>query len=211
MSNHKTIPMKKLLTTLCFLPLTVAAQDAVQIDAVKPTSYKNEIGIGTGISMDLKSEPLTSLTGARIQTNYLRNYDRVQIGLAVEAGIDNGYRYVSPTLIFNQCFPIGKSYAYFGSAVGYYYEQFVGFGWNSDYDANGYSLGLQAGYAWNFSKHFSFTSEIALRSAQIWFENSEFISIDPPYTLEPDGYIIRYTDIRFQLYLPIVFGMRYRF
>lgn len=204
--------MKKLLITLSFLPLYAIAQDGEQTDVVHPTPYKNEIGISTGVHLNIVDDLYPGSLGTRLSLGYLRNIDQVQIGLTAEAGSEDGlYMYISPVLIFNYRLPVGKSYGYIGMAGGYYHQQYTSYGWGPEYRNKGYTLGLQLGYVWNFSKHFSFTSELSVRSAQFWYENAYFVSTSPPYTLEPDGYFVRYTDKFFKLYLPLAFGMRYRF
>jgi hypothetical protein len=213
MSNHKTTPMKKLLITLSILPFVALAQDAEQADDVTPTFYKNEIGISTGVHLNIIDDDLyPGSLGTRVSLGYLRNIDRVQIGLVAEAGSEDGlYRYISPVLMFNYRIPVGKSYGYIGMAGGYYLQQYTSYGWGPEYRNKGYTMGMQLGYVWNFSRHFSFTSELSLRSSQFWYENAYFVSTSQPYTLEPDGYYVRYRDKFFELYLPIAFGMRYRF
>ena len=130
-SNHKTIAMKKLLITLTFLPFAAMAQDVAQADDVTPTFYKNEIGIGTGVHLNIIDDDLyPGSLGTRVSLGYLRNIDRVQIGLVAEAGSEDGlYRYISPVLMFNYRIPVGKSYGYIGMAGGYYQQQYTSYGW----------------------------------------------------------------------------------
>jgi len=200
--------MKILLIILSLLSVSSYAQEKEQ-----PVNLKNEIGLSTGVTINLTSTaPFSSRPGDRLTLGYLRNIDRVQVGLAAETGSNgDGYRYIAPIITFNYCMPAGKSYAYVGMAGGYYYQQFVSLGMRNGYGSQGYTVGMQAGYVWNLSKHFSFVSELSVRSAQFWYENSYFVSTSQPYTFEPDGYFVPYTDKFFDLYLPIAFGMRYRF
>lgn len=216
MSNFKTIPMKKLLITLAFLPLAASAQDEVPEKQYTPP--KHEIIAAAGMSSILHyasvyGEPL-QLSSVYFTLGYVKNLDRMQIGARLEGGSEFiEYRYFSPLLLCNRLFPLKRSYLYAGAAMGYYY-----FNYESRFDRtldnlnkHGYSFGAQGGGVFYISKHLSFTTEVAVRSVQTWHKEAYYM---PPAfsTFGPvNGYYMYDIKREFSLSLPVTMGIRYRF
>ncbi len=213
MSNQKTIPMKKLLITFSFLPLTAIAQDAVQTDDVKAIPYKNEIGISTGLApivFDGHSFLDIWLTS---RLTYLHNFKNTQLGLIIEGGElewSSGNIYIGAVL--NQKIPLGKTYFYIGGSAGYYYsdEIFEDDLFGYIYPERGYGFGLQAGYALPLGNHFSFITEVGIRSTQVWFTTYTRMSWTNVWGAEIVEWY-PHTDNRFSISLPATMGIRYKF
>lgn len=212
MSNRKTIPMKKLLITLSFLPLAAIAQDALQTDAVKPTPYKNEIGISTGLApivFDGHSFLDIWLTS---RLTYLHNFKKTQVGVVVEGGElewSSGNIFIGA--VVNQKVPLGETYFYIGGSIGYYYSDqiFEEYLFGNTYSERGYGVGLQAGYAIPLGNRFLFTTEVGIRSTQVWFENYNRFESNVWGVHHVEW--IRFIDSHFSISLPATMGIRYRF
>lgn len=203
MSNHKTIPMKKLLIKLSFLPLAASAQDAVQADDVKTTNYKNQIGINAGVSWYTPSSPFSQNPGFCGTLSYLRNIGQSQIGLSLELGtLFYDYNYITPVIQANKKIQVNRSFFYVGVAAGYYYAHSPFMGTFYNQNQYGYVLGVQGGYSLYLNKHFSFTSEVRVRSAQYWQRE---------YYFTPQGPTFVHNANYFTLMLPVSIGFVYRF
>lgn len=195
--------MKKLLITLSFLPLTAIAQDAEQTDDVKTTNYKNQIGINAGVSWYTPSSPFSQNPGFCGTLSYLRNVRQSQIGLSVELGsLFYEYTFISPLIQANKKMQVKKSFFYAGIAAGYYYAHSPFMGTFYHQNQHGYVLGVQGGFALYLNKHFSFTYEIRVRSAQYWQREYDFT---------PEGYTFVHNANYFTLMLPVSIGFIYRF
>ena len=122
----------------------------------------------------------------------------MQYGITVEGGTNSeDYWYLSPGVLMNRTFSSRHAYFYAGAMAGYV----LSFDMLGDYYprqkyTQGYVFGLQGGYVQPIGKRLSFTSELAVRSTQVWkqvyYGQDEF---------QPD--II--------LYFPVTIGFRYRF
>ncbi len=212
MSNHKTIPMKKLLIILALLPLTAVAQDEVQGNKTMLTAYKNEIGISTGLApivFDGHSFLDIWLTS---RLTYVHNFKNTQVGIIIEGGElewSSGNIYIGA--VVNQKFPLGKTYLYVGGSAGYYHsdEIFEEDLFGNAYQERGYAVGLQAGYVLPLGNRFLFTTEVGIRSTQVWFEN--YYSVDWNAWGVNKVEWIQFIDSDFAISLPATMGIRYRF
>lgn len=211
MSNRKTTPMKKLLITLSFLPLAAVSQDAVPADNATPTFYKNEIGISTGLApivFDGHSFLDIWLTS---RLTYLHNFKKTQVGLILEGGeLEWSSGNIFAGAIVNQKFLLGKTYFYIGGSAGYYYSDDIFEEYPFSYTERGYVVGLQAGYVLPLGNRFSFTTEVGIRSTQVWFTTYNRMSWTNPWGAEIVEWY-PYTDNRFSISLPATMGIRYRF
>lgn len=195
---------------LLMSPSIIWGQDKVQ----KPQTIipKNEIGLSTGPAAypQNANELFTPVLGAAISLSYYRNINSNQVGFTTNSGLrPDNYYYCAPSIIFNHRFMVKRSYLYAGITAGYYaarqpYE-FTG-KLNKE---NGYTFGLQAGYVMPMGKHFAFTSQIAIRSTQVWFKSAYWIPLS--FGFEPDGYNVPYTATDFHITIPVTVGIRYRF
>lgn len=196
--------MKKLLITLSFLPLAALAQNAVQADVIKPTLYKNEIGIGAGLSWYTPSSPFFQNPVLYETISYLRNIQQSQIGVSLELGsLFYEYTFISPLIQANKKIQVKKSYFYAGIAAGYYYAHSPFMGMYTYQNQHGYVLGVQGGYSLCLNKHFSFISEIRVRSAQYWQREYYFTQAGYAPIVHNANY--------FTLMLPVTVGLNYRF
>ena len=195
--------MKKLLIILICLPLAAMAQDGEPADDVKTTGYKNQIGISAGVSWYTPSSPFSQNPGFCGSLSYLHNIRQSQIGLSLEFGsLFYDYNYVAPLIQANKKIQVKKSFFYAGVAAGYYYAHSPFMGTIFNQNQYGYVLGVQGGYALYLNKHFSFTSEIRVRSAQYWQREYDFT---------PEGYTFVHNANYFTLMLPVSIGFIYRF
>ena len=200
--------MKKLLVILLLLPGITQAQEE---QATKPYSPKNEIGLSAGAVPDILIYNGLISSAAALRLGYFKSINRLQVGLAIEIEEDLLNRSFAPVATLNYKLPTRKSYFYTGGALGYYQARnLLKFG-TTEGRAQGFTMGVHAGYVLNLGKHFALTAEAAIRSTQVWFKDYHYI---PPYTIShgPDeAQYIEYTDNRFFMTVPVTAGIRYRF
>ena len=113
--------------------------------------------------------------------------------------------------VVNQKIPLGKTYCYLGGSVGYYHSDqiFEEYLFGNTYSERGYGVGLQAGYAIPLGNRFLFTTEVGIRSTQVWYEN--YSRFDRSAWGMNEVEWIRFIDNDFSISLPATMGIRYRF
>lgn len=203
--------MKKLITLMMLLPALSFAQDVEP--EKKSNNLKNEITLNTGIGfqpgIDYKSWSNADL---RLSIGYMRNFDLLQAGVRFEMASDRfTYADYMPTVIVNKKFKLHKSYLYAGTAVGYFQRANNVFGFMPGQNLKGYMLGIQGGAAFHLSNSFSLTTELAVRSAQMWYKDYYY---EPPFTSthgSHDGFYYELTQTQFILSFPVSIGVVYRF
>lgn len=208
--------MKKLLVLITLLPFLAFAQDAEQPVATKPYQPKNEIGLSVGPVLESKSNFKTHFAymGYKSTLSYLRNFGKTQAGISFDAGEGSSHQffYLSPALFANRKFNAGNTYFYAGVSVGYFYSERNTL--NRSYTFNlerGYTFGLQTGVVLPLGKHLAFTSEVAIRSTQVWFNTISYVPPEIYSHGTVEGYYIEYVDTDFSLHIPFTIGLRYRF
>lgn len=204
--------MKKLIVLLMLMPLLSFAQDAQE--KVKPSHPKNEITLNTSIGFQPETD-YKSMNNAdlRLSIGYMRNFALLQAGVRFEMASDRfTYADYMPTVIINKKFKLHKSYLYAGTAVGYLhrnanllrYEPY-------NNNMNGYVLGIQGGVAFRLSNSFCLTTELAVRSAQMWYKAKYY----QPAAIWPNGsrdaYFYEVTQTQFILSFPVSVGVVYKF
>lgn len=195
--------MKKLLLFLLLLPALAIAQQETE----QPTQPKNEILLANGISIYPFWSPYIEPVTTYLMFGYMHNYEKWQLGFRVEGGSEfRQYWYASPMLVINKTFPVKRGYLYAGSAAGYHHHNNFGSWVDAPQKMNGYVLGAQGGVSLNIDKHFSFSAEAGVRTAQVWYPN--YYNINYP-NYEP--YFQRYIAREFMLSIPVTLGFKYRF
>ncbi|MCB9045163.1 MAG: hypothetical protein H6550_03375 [Chitinophagales bacterium] len=190
--------MKKLLAVLMLLPGVSLAQ-------------KNEITFSTGLNFQPTSDFRDMDNGdTRVALSYLRTIDKLQVGVRLVAGSDFFmYEYITPELLVNKKFNILRSYLYAGTAAGYY-QRNEGM-YAPKQHMRGYTLGLQGGAAFYLSKHFSLTTEVAVRSTQFWYKVYGFYPMLTNQQGITEYYRADKIENDFFVSFPVTFGLRYRF
>ncbi len=209
--------MKNLLFLLPFLSITTQAQTAVK----NQTASSTEIGFNLGYAPDnaMQNFSLDEYRGGLIRASIslLKNKGNIQYGVTIEGGTYSGdYWYISPAAVLNRRFSTGQAYFYAGAMAGYtcadammkasYFETKM---------AQGYVFGIQGGYVQPIGKHLSFTSEIAIRSTQLWQKYTEYEAYYPyPYTgypyQQPEYHPYQKTMASTIVSFPVTIGLRYR-
>jgi len=200
--------MKKLLIICSLLSVSAYAQEKEQT-----VNLKNEMGLTMGLSFN----PVTNFTyiynaERRFSLSYLCNFSKTQTGLSVEAGINgDDYGYISPMAILNRKLAIGRSYFFVGGALGYYFAQ-SGILYPAVYhDKKGYVFGVQGGAAIRLSKHISFTTEVGVRSTQVWYKVYNYYPLPLNSKGVSEYYGVEHIDSDFYISFPAAIGIRYRF
>jgi|GEM_PF-2507091 len=202
--------MKKLLIILFLFPAMVQAQEE---QTAQPDVPKNEIGLSTGVVLESIGDFQlnTAYMGSKAMLTYYRNIKQFQLGLVLDAGVTSfDYFFYAPTVAVNHRFNARKGYFYAGTALGYYHAvQTYNIEQRDFSKENGYTFGLQGGYLLPVGKRLALTSEIAVRSTQVWFQNGNYIPLYFGSTQE--SYFQTFTDTDFYITIPVTLGLRYRF
>ncbi len=202
--------MKKLLAILMLLPALAFAQDQQQENqTIQP---KNEIGLSTGFATEILNDfgPVNLWLTTRL--TYFHNLNRTQIGLMVEGSeLEWSSGNIFAGAVLNQKFPVGKTYFYLGGTLGYYYAEDFTENFMINSPEQGYAFGLQAGYMLPLGERFLFTTELGIRSMQVWFTDYYYAPAGPTTFSWSESYYQEYTNTRFNVSLPVSMGIRYRF
>lgn len=197
--------MKKLTILMLLLP-TLAMAQSEQPKTTQSTDYaRNEFSIKAGTAYDIVNSGYQKFWRHTTALSYNRNFKNFQIGLNLEAGVNPKVSsFFSPTASFNHLFRFNKSYVYGGITLGYITTS------SGEYifadNSNGFVLGAQAGYVYNFSKHFSLNAEVGLRDHTEWYNTTgrftdQFGNVQTvPLKMMTN-----------RISLPVMVGIRYRF
>lgn len=198
--------MKNLILLALLMPTMAFAQSEQSAETPSRSYAKNEIAFKAGTSKDVIDNRIPRVASAVTSLSYYRNFEFLQVGLSLEAGITPyNYSFFSPVLSGNYLFRFDKSYAYAGIAAGYIISQDNESFFNTR-EAKGYMMGAQAGYVYNIGKHFALNAEVGLRNYFEWYET------DIIYTDNLGNSItIPYKDLLNRLDVPVTLGLRYRF
>lgn len=188
--------MKYMLFLLLLIPISAQSQTKEN----KVPSFGTEIGINLGYAPDNAYKNKLSWSGGYIRSSIrlLRNTGNIQYGVTIEGGTNSDdYWYLSPAAIMNLTFSNHNAYFYAGAMAGYVCsDDMLGSSLLKEKMKQGYVFGIHGGFAQPIGKQISLTSELAVRSTQLW-------------TKPRNEQAQTYSDII--LYFPITIGIRYRF
>ncbi len=131
----------------------------------------------------------------RSALSLLKTHGSLQYGLTVEGGTNsNDYWYLSPGVVVNHKFARRANYFFAGAVAGYVMSGDM-IPLKESRLIHGYVMGVQGGIVHPVGKRLSLSSELAVRSTQLWLQATEAETR---------------ADTDFILYFPVTIGLRYR-
>ena len=182
--------MKYLITLFLLLPFSAYNQVGVSHSG-------RELGLNLGHAFDNAFQDDFSNGGfIRSAINYYQSNGHLQYGLTIEGGTNsNDYWYLSPGAILNYKFSLTRTYFYVGIMAGYICsDDILKSQLLIQNITQGYVFGVHGGFVQPLSNRISLTSELAVRSTQVWTSYKEYP-----------------TESNIVIYFPITFGFRYSF